>query len=103
MTRLHHRWGAPEAEIFVLKFLPWPGLEPRTSQSNGRERKRKLQRHPDSCVSNNGFYLLLLLLLAATVPEIYQPLKSVTCVQGKSARFEAVITAQPTPEITWSV
>src|SRR6218665_1277176 len=30
--------GAPEAEIFVLKFLPWPGFEPRTSQSNGRER-----------------------------------------------------------------
>ena len=38
MTRLHHRWGAPEAEIFVFKFLPWPGLEPRTSQPNGRER-----------------------------------------------------------------
>src|SRR6218665_1753791 len=38
MTRLHHRWGVPEAEIFVLKFLPWPRFEPRTSQSNGRER-----------------------------------------------------------------
>ena len=30
--------GAPEAEIFVFKFLPWPGFEPRTSQSNGRKR-----------------------------------------------------------------
>ena len=38
MTRLHNHWGAPEAEIFVFKFLPWPGFEPRTSQSNGRER-----------------------------------------------------------------
>ena len=35
----------PEAEHEVgmkqksrFKFLPWPGLEPRTSQSNGRER-----------------------------------------------------------------
>src|SRR6218665_3429200 len=37
-THLHHRWGAPEAEIFVFKFLPWPGFEPRTSQSNDRER-----------------------------------------------------------------
>src|SRR6218665_855117 len=36
--RLHHRWGASEAEMFVFKFLPWPGFEPRTSQSNGRER-----------------------------------------------------------------
>src|SRR6218665_1255187 len=34
VTRLHHRWGVPEAEIFVFKFLPWPG---RTSKSNGRE------------------------------------------------------------------
>ena len=24
------------AEIFVFKFLPWPGFEPRTSQSNKR-------------------------------------------------------------------
>jgi len=38
VTRLHHRWGTPEAEIFVSKFLPWPGFELRTSQSNGRER-----------------------------------------------------------------
>jgi len=37
VTRLHHRWGAPEADIFVFKFLPWPGFEPQTSQSNGRE------------------------------------------------------------------
>jgi len=36
VTRLHHRWGASEAEIFVFKFLPWPGFEPRTSQSNER-------------------------------------------------------------------
>jgi len=25
VTHLHHHWGAPEAEIFVFKFLPWPG------------------------------------------------------------------------------
>ena len=28
----------PKAEILVFKFLPWPGFEPRTSQSNDRER-----------------------------------------------------------------
>src|SRR6218665_1356774 len=33
-----YRWGAPEAEIFVFKFLLWPGFESRTLQSNGRER-----------------------------------------------------------------
>src|SRR6218665_243316 len=38
VTHLHHCWGAPEAEIFVFKFLPWPRFEPRTAQSNGRER-----------------------------------------------------------------
>src|SRR6218665_2365137 len=38
VTRLRHRWGAPEAEIFVFKFLLWPGFEPRTSQSKGHER-----------------------------------------------------------------
>src|SRR6218665_2087504 len=38
VTRLHHRWGAPEAEIFFFKFLPWPRFKPRTLQSNGRER-----------------------------------------------------------------
>ena len=37
VTCLHHRWGAPEAEIFVFKFLPWAGFETQTSQSNGRE------------------------------------------------------------------
>src|SRR6218665_162297 len=46
MTRLHHRWGAPEAEIFVFKFLPWPGFEPRTSQSNGRERNHSTTATP---------------------------------------------------------
>jgi len=38
---------------------------------------------------------------AATVPQIMQGLKKVTCSQGKAARFEAVIHGQPTPEITW--
>lgn len=41
--------------------------------------------------------------LAATVPEFIQPLKSVTCIQGKSGRLEAVIRGQPTPNVTWWV
>lgn len=40
-------------------------------------------------------------LTAATVPQIMQGLKKITCSQGKAARFEAVIHGQPTPEITW--
>jgi len=38
---------------------------------------------------------------AATVPQIVQGLKKLTCAQGKAARFEAVIHGQPAPEITW--
>src|SRR6218665_267725 len=37
VTRLHHLWGAIETEIFVFKFLHWPGFESWTSQSNGHE------------------------------------------------------------------
>jgi len=40
-------------------------------------------------------------LTAATVPQIVQGLKKITCAQGKAARFEAVIHGQPAPEITW--
>jgi len=40
VTRYHHCWGAPEAEMFIFKFLPWPGFEPLTSQFNGRERNQ---------------------------------------------------------------
>jgi len=39
---------------------------------------------------------------APTMPEIVHPLKSVTCAQGKSARFEVTVRGQPQPEITWS-
>src|SRR6218665_753722 len=45
VTRLHHRWGAIEAEIFIFKFLPWPGFQPQTSQSNGRERYHSTMTH----------------------------------------------------------
>jgi serine/threonine protein kinase len=38
---------------------------------------------------------------AATLPEIVQALKPVTCAQGKAARFEVVVRGQPAPEITW--
>ena len=48
VTRLHHCWGANEAESFVFKFLPWPGFDPRTSQSNGRERYHSTTTHPVS-------------------------------------------------------
>ena len=44
VTRLHHRWGATEAE-FLFKFLPWLGFEPRTSQSNGRQRYHSTTMH----------------------------------------------------------
>jgi len=40
-------------------------------------------------------------LTAATVPQIAQGLKTLTCAQGKAARFEAVIHGQPPPQITW--
>ena len=49
VTCLHHRWGAIEAEIFVLKFLPWPGFEPRTSQSNGCECYHSTTTYPRQC------------------------------------------------------
>jgi len=38
---------------------------------------------------------------AATVPQIAEGLKKVTCAQGKAARFEAVIHGQPSPQVTW--
>src|SRR6218665_1387486 len=41
-----HARGEPEADIFVFKFLPWPGFEPRTSQSNGRERNHSTTATP---------------------------------------------------------
>ena len=42
------------------------------------------------------------MLTAATVPQIVEGLKKLTCAQGKAARFEAVIRGQPPPEVTWS-
>src|SRR6218665_2692229 len=50
VTCFHPHLGAIEAEIFVFKFLPWPGFEPRTSQSNGRERYHSTTTHPH-CVA----------------------------------------------------
>ncbi|ESO03551.1 hypothetical protein HELRODRAFT_191869 [Helobdella robusta] len=38
---------------------------------------------------------------AAKVPEILSGLKPVTCMQGKTARFEATIIGQPNLEVTW--
>jgi len=40
-------------------------------------------------------------LTAATMPQIAEGLKKITCAQGKAARFEAVIHGQPAPQITW--
>jgi len=54
---------------------------------------RKLSAEKLKC--NDG------VLTAATVPEIAQGLKKITCAQGKAARFEAVIHGQPPPQITW--
>ena len=45
VTRIHQRWGAVEAQIFVFKFLPRPVFEPRTLQSNGRERYHSTTAH----------------------------------------------------------
>ena len=65
VTRLHHRWGAPEAEIFVFKCLPWPGFEPWTSQSNGRERDHSTTAPPQlpitlrNCVPNQVFDIFM--------------------------------------------
>jgi len=52
VTCLYHRWGAPEAEIFFFKFLLWPGFEPRTSQSNGRERNLSITATPPHICGN---------------------------------------------------
>ena len=56
VTRLHHHWGAPEAEIFVFKFLQWPVFEPRTSQSNGRERCHSTTAPPHCPIEQDLVY-----------------------------------------------
>jgi len=44
---------------------------------------------------------MMVVLTAATVPQIIEGLKKITCAQGKAARFEAVIRGQPAPVVTW--
>ena len=45
VTRLHHYWGANEAEISFQMSALATGFEPRTSQSNGRERYHSTTAH----------------------------------------------------------
>src|SRR6218665_1462042 len=69
VTRLHHRWGAPEAEIFVFKFLPWPEFEPRTSQSNDRGHYHSTTAPPLAIIvhPNNNVAIIIIIIIKVII------------------------------------
>ena len=69
VTCLHHHWGANEPEISFSN--PWPGFEPRTSQSDGRKRLHLTTVHPRyvKTVDNASFGMSCSLVWKQVLPE----------------------------------